>query len=444
MDASSGVNSVLLLDNFNEESQMLYQAFKASGFQGKVVTMEDDGFLPEDVISLYHYFCGNNKGKPRYFNQINVPDYWEIESDNTTGKVMNLSKKRGMIYYTKPTNKRLVRVVDWMNEEGIVRSSDHYDCYGALYARTTFNKKGQRFCKTYYDTENREVIVENYVTGDIVLNYQDKVFMFHSKVDFCKKLFEIADIQYDSIYYNSLSHPFFVSESLTSDVKRDVLFWQEDVRDDIPGNMQSILNGTSSRTATIFVQKKESYEKFIQLGVSTSIVKPLGFVYDYQGECNYGNDILICTNSDQIENIHYLVEHLSNMHFHIAAITEMSSTLLEMAKYKNVSLYPNVKTNKVEELFHKCDYYFDINHSNEILLAVKNAFLNNQLIVGFSNTLHDVKYIAKEHVFTNVDQMVQFINRVNNDHVIFQNELNLQKNQAMAEESAKYKEVFNR
>ena len=115
-----------------------------------------------------------------------------------------------------------------------------------------------------------------------------------------------------------------------------------------------------------------------------------------------------------------------------------------MAKYKNVSLYPNVKTNKVEELFHKCDYYFDINHSNEILLAVKNAFLNNQLIVGFSNTLHDVKYIAKEHVFTNVDQMVQFINRVNHDRVIFQNELNLQKNQAMAEESAKYKEVFNR
>lgn len=444
MGTSSGINSVLLLDNFNEESQMLYQAFRASGFQGKVVTMEDDGFLPEDVISMYRYFCGTFEGKPRYFNQIEVPDYWEIESDNSTGKVMNLSKKRGMIYYTKPTNKRLVRVVDWMNEEGIVRSSDHYDCYGALYARTTFNKKGQRFCKTYYDIDHKEVLVENFVTGDIILNHQDKVYIFHSKVDFCKKFFEIANIQHESIYYNSLSHPFFVSESYTSDVKRDVLFWQEDVRDDIPGNMQSILNGTSPRTATIFVQKKESYEKFIQLGVPTSIVKPLGFVYDYQDECKFGNDILICTNSDQIENIHYLVEHLSHMHFHIAAITEMSSTLLDMAKYENVSLYPNIKQNKVEELFHTCDYYFDINHSNEILSSVKTAFLNNQLIVGFSNTLHDKKYIAKEHVFTNVDQMVQFINQVHQDRNVFQQELDLQKKQAMAEESAKYQEVFNR
>ena len=447
MENNNGINSVLLLDNFNEESQMLYKAFKASGFEGKVITMSDDGFLPEDVISLYRYFCRITKddgfGKPRYFNQINVPDYWEIESDNSTGKVMNLYKKRGTIFYEKPTNKRLVRVVDWMNEEGVVRSCDHYDCYGVLYARTTFNKKGQRFCKSYYDADGKEVIVENFVTGDIVLNYDQKVYVLRSKTDLCRKLFEIANIQYDSIYYNSLSFPFFVSESYKSDEKKDILFWQEDPRNDIPGNMQGILNGTSPRTSTIYVQKKESYDKLIELGASPSIVKPLGFVYDYESECKYGNEILICTNSDQIEKIDYLVEHLPNMKFNIAAITEMSSKLLSMSKYGNVSLYPNVKTNVLEELFHKCDLYFDVNHANEIVNAVQRAFLNNQLIVGFSNTLHNVKYISNEHVFTDADQMIQFINNIKVNNDLFKQELDKQKKKAMAEETASYKNVFN-
>ncbi len=450
MERNSGLNSVLLLDNFNDESQMLYKAFRSSGFEGKVITMEDDGFLPEDVISLYRYFCGTIKGKegipgkPRYFNQINIPDYWEIESDNSTGKVMDLYKKRGTIFYEKPTNKRLVRIVDWLNEDGIVRSSDHYDHYGHLYARTTFNKKGQRFCKSYYDAEDKEVLVENFVTGDIILNHDEKVYIFKSKVDLCRKLFEIGNIQYDAIYYNSLSYPFFVSESYTSSEKKDVLFWQEDPRDDIPGNMQVILNGNSPRTSTIFVQKKESYKRLIELGASPTIVKPLGFVYDYQSECQYGNEVLICTNSDQIEQLDYLVQHLPNLKFHIAAITEMSSKLLGMSQYENVSLYPNVKTTTLDELFKKCDLYFDINHANEIVSAIETAFLHNQLIVGFANTLHNKKYIANEHVFTNADEMIQFINKVETNQEDFKKELDIQKKYAMAESSADYKKLFER
>ena len=43
---------VLLLENFDEESQMLYQSFRTSGFDGPVFTFSDEGFLPDDVTSI--------------------------------------------------------------------------------------------------------------------------------------------------------------------------------------------------------------------------------------------------------------------------------------------------------------------------------------------------------------------------------------------------------
>ena len=52
---------VLLLENFDEESQMLYQSFRTSGFDGPVFTFSDEGFLPDDVTSIYTYYCGKKR-----------------------------------------------------------------------------------------------------------------------------------------------------------------------------------------------------------------------------------------------------------------------------------------------------------------------------------------------------------------------------------------------
>lgn len=52
---------VLLLDNFDEDSQMLYQSMRSSGFSGPIITFSDDGYLPEDVTSIYTYYCGKKR-----------------------------------------------------------------------------------------------------------------------------------------------------------------------------------------------------------------------------------------------------------------------------------------------------------------------------------------------------------------------------------------------
>lgn len=437
---------VLLLDNFGIESQNLYASFKQAKKDYPVAVIEDNGFLPEDVISVFGYFLGDFKtaenipGKPRYFNQIKIPDYWEIKATNSNGKIVSLGKEKGRIYYAEPKHKRLVRVVDWLDDRGVVRYSDHYNSYGALYARTIFNAKEKKVNKTYFSASGKEIIVHNFVTGDIILNENNEVKIFHTKTDFVLYFMEKTGFANRRVFYNSLSTPFFVSQRLNMERKGDVLFWQEPIRDGIPGNMQIILNGKTTRTSKIMVQKRASYDKLIALGASSELVHPLGFLYPFKRENTYKNNVLICTNSERIANIEKIVKELPEMQFHIAAITEMSSKLMALDKCDNVKLYPCVKRSVLDDLFDTCDLYFDINHESEIVSAVRRAFMQNQLIFAFKETLHNADYVADEHIYTlnEVDKFVSDIKMIMLDTELMKSHIELQHEWAMMETKEAY------
>lgn len=438
---------VLLFDNYFQESQNLHASFRQAGYECPAVVIEDDGFLPEDVISIYGFFLGDFReapgipGRPRYFNQIPVPEYWEISGTNRMGKVHDLYRERGRIFYAEPKHKRLVKVVDWYDEKHVVRSSDHYNRYGALYARTVFNAKGQKVNRSYFSADGREVIVENYVTGDIILNEGERVYFFQNRTELAVHVMKRAGLIQKRLFFNSLSIPFFVSQRLHSEKKRDILFWQEPVQGEIPGNMQIILQGKASRTAEVLVQKRESYDRLLKLGAPAELVHPLGFIYPFERENLYRPEALICTNSDQIEQCRKLVEALPEMHFHIAAITEMSSKLMRMDSYKNVSLYPGVKTRILDELFASCDYYLDINHEAEIVSAVYRAFQNNQLILAFQETLHNRDYTAAAHIFRAKDAqaMIRKILETMQDAEAMDRHLHIQRAAAYAETKESYR-----
>lgn len=435
---------VLLLDFFGEDSRSLHQSLIQAGFSGTTLVMEDDGFLPEGVISVVRYFCGKSDttGRPRYFNQIDVPDYWEISGTNTQGAVYDLYHERGRIHYADPNYKRLVASVEWLDERGMVRYQDHYDDHGALYARTVFTKDGLRFSKSYFDGKGREVLVENYMTGDLILNRKGKIYLFHGKVELTVHLLEELGLTDCRLMFNSLGAPFFVSERLPENGKKDILFWQENVRDDIPGNMQYILDGYSKRGGRIMVQKKPSYDKLLALGASAEQVKLLGFIYPYVKENGMEKEVLICTNSDRIWRLTELVEKLPDLHFHIAALTEMSAKLMDMDKYDNVSLYPAVRMERLDELFKKCDYYLDINYESEIVSAVKRAFLHNQMILGCKETLHNPAYMAKEQIYTDENAMAEELSKMVENPVYLTAQLELQRQAAQAESKARYCELL--
>lgn len=443
MEKTANQNDVVLLFDFwGTASQALLASFRKAGYDYPAVVIEDDGFLPDGVMSVYGYFLGNfqevlgEAGKPKYFNQIPVPEYWQISGNNSGGQITDLSRQRGKIFYAEPLHKRIVKIVDWYDERGVVRCCDHYNRYGAVYARTSLNAKGQKVNKSYFSATGQEVIVENYVTGDIILNEGEEIKFFRTKTDFVLYFFEKTGFSRNRVFYNSLSTPFFVSNKLTAPEKGDVLFWQEPVRDEIPGNMQVILRGEASRTARILVQKRQSYNRLLELGADPDIVGRKGYVYSFERKNKHRPEALVCTNSDNIEHCREIVEALPGMHFHIAALTEMSSKLLSMDAYGNVSLYPGVKTDILDRLFQGCDYYFDINHESEIVSAVRRAFLNNQLIFAFSETAHNRDYVADAHIYpaSEAGRMLSDVKAVMGSVGLAARHLEKQREAAMAED----------
>ena len=441
MEKSNRNDIVLLFDYFNMESQDLLSSFQNAEYNVEAAVINDDGFLPDSVENVFEYFLGdfeNAKGssrKPLYFNQIQVPNYWEIRGTNSSGSIHDKGKERARIFYAQPKNKRLVRVVDWLDEGGIAKASDHYNKYGILYARTIFNKKAQKVSKTYFNAKGQEIIVENFVTGDIILNKDAKTLIFKNRTDFVKYYVLQKGWEKKRIFFNSLSVPFFVSNALetTEEGKKDILFWQEKTYDEIPANMSLIFDGKATRCDRVVVQNHPSYERLRQLKAPENKMEELGYIYSFKKK-NLGRpSALICTNTENVEKLKELAESLPEIKFHVAAITEMSGKLLSHEKYENVVMYPNIKMSTLENLFWECDFYLDVNHESEIVDALRKAFIYNQLIFAFNETAHCLPYTATENRFDARDykKLVYRLKSVLNDKNKLDTAINSQRRYAL-------------
>ena len=297
---------------------------------------------------------------------------------------------------------RLVKQVDWKDLEGRVRQVDHYNRFGACFATTTYSADSEAIMTVYQDVNGQEVLLENHVTGDILLTLPGQPMRyFANKVEFITFFLQDLEIDTSQLIFNTLATPFLVSFHHPDKSGSDVLVWQEPLYDAIPGNMQLILESDDVRTKKIIIPNKATYERALELTDEKYHAQfvHLGYHYQFKRDNFLRRDALILTNSDQIEQVEAIVEALPDVTFRIAAVTEMSSKLLDMLCYPNVVLYQNASPQKIQDLYQLSDIYLDINHSNELLQAVRQAFEHNLLILGFHQTVHNRLYIAPDHLF---------------------------------------------
>ncbi|KRL35063.1 glycosyl transferase [Liquorilactobacillus uvarum DSM 19971] len=425
----------------------LYKSLLAAGYTQPTVVIEDDGWLPTEIESPYSFFLNDRtgQGEPLFFNQVCIPEFWEIKGDNNSAAVFDYDRKAAEIIYAFPKDKRLVKDVKWLDKRQRVRSVDHYNSCGRRFAETIYNLDGQAITKTFYSSERTEVIVENLVTKDIILNYKQQIFDFQSKEEFVQFYLELKGYVLDRIFYNSLSYPFFISLNIKESGK-DVLFWQEPLDNEIPGNMQIILNGQARRTHSIIFNKKSTFKCAEKLwkNPSASMFSMLGYVYKFKRSNKHENNALIMTNSDNIEKIDYLIKNVPSMHFNIAAVTEMSPRLGKLALLSNVTLFPNVSHRMTEILWQKCDYYLDINHEGELMNSVRTAFINNLLILSFSNILHNQEYLAEENIYNpeDVEKMSKKMNKCLKNDAILHKLLQIQHSAANEVKVTDYQNVL--
>ncbi|HFU4025753.1 TPA: accessory Sec system glycosylation chaperone GtfB [Streptococcus suis] len=389
-----------LFDTYQQLSWDLHYSLLCSGYYNPTIVLHDDGFLPHDVTSPYRFFTDYDavKGQALYFNQVKTPAFWEIRGDGSQAAIYDYATKRAQIHYAQPSHKRLVKAVDWYDETGKIVVTDRYNDKGMRFAQTSYDRQGQAMQTSYYKADGQEVLVENHGTGDWILNHQNQVHFFKNKHAFYTYYLKTAGFNLDRIFYNHLGQPFLTAFYLDEDGE-DILFWQEPIHDSIPGNMLLLLNKQSRRPSKVVVQDKEAYDNLMALASpeQQKNIAYLGFLYPFKEQTEFKPEALILTNSDQIEQLEHLVTSLPQLHFHIGAITEMSSHLMAVGNHENVTLYPNIAMDLVHQLYQQSSIYLDINHGNEILSAVRTAFERRLLILGFSETLHAPCYVASEN-----------------------------------------------
>lgn len=101
-----------LFFDYKQKSQDLERSLKLAGYQHPSVVIQDNGFLPEGVESPLKYFLAKAgsefTGRPRYFNEIDLPEFWEIKADSQSGEVLDHGQKRANIRYWKNNRRRQV------------------------------------------------------------------------------------------------------------------------------------------------------------------------------------------------------------------------------------------------------------------------------------------------------------------------------------------------
>lgn len=438
-----------LFERFDGKSQKLKQSLQLAGYNHTTIVMDDDGFLPDDVLSPYRFFADYQRldnDKPAFFNDVQVPPFWEIKGSNDYAEVIDNGIVRGRIFYRKHFKTRIVSFVEWFDPNNHLRSVDYYTKDGFKFATTVYDLEKKPIVKTYINREGKEVLYENFVTKDIVLDWKGQSHFFASKHDFIIFFLKQLKLDLSKIIINSLATPFFVTYR-SNIVGKTVLFWQEQSGGNVPGNMKQMLDNKSQQN-TVIIPDKNEYQSIIENIEPQyhSSIAQSGYLYDYQKTNKYSKRILNLTNSDDIPNIEILIQTLPEFEFHIGAITEMSEKLMHLDQYPNVTLYPTITKAMTNELFNSCDIYLDINRGGEISNAIERAMLSNQLILAYDETAHRREFIARNNIVpqTNYAQLTNILTDIGTDKNHFKERLEHQKQQNNKIDKRAFKKILNK
>lgn len=392
-----------LLETFNQSSADFVRSQYIAKMKIPTIVMHDDGFLPEEVNSATQYFCDLKKSnrQPLYFDQVKVPPYWRITADATKGEIWDLKTKRGQIEFTRADNHRFVKTVTWLDDAQQPCWTDHYDRHGRRFAKTYF-AQGQARLRKYFNRHGQEVIEYNIVADDVFLNYKGHKHHFNSYAAFIAYYLKLRRYRLDHVFYNTLNQALAVTMLLPKDGE-DVLFWNEPiVNNTLPGNMQFLMENKTRTKHVIFQNYREWVNCQQSLPTDTNVdFDYLGMIYPHPRGNRLNPQALIVTNSDQIEHLEELAVALPKITFNVVAVTNMSDKLMTIGhQHSNIKLYPRVAEPVLKRLLDQCDLYFDINRGPEMLDAVRGAFEQNMLILGFNDTLHQPNFVSQQNVFT--------------------------------------------
>ncbi len=367
---------LFFFDRYTENVGKLQETMHCLGQEVQIAVLQDNGFLPVGVSSPYEFFTYRNRQeelaeKDLFYNFIELPEFWEVRLTGWTGGIFDMGREKAKIYFKEPAEKRNVQRVEWHMENGWVYKIDYYNRYGLKYASEFLDTDRNVEAKVFYSDKNQEIVVEQPVNRMISLLEKGTV----------RNMFD----SYDDFIDQYLKEAGFADEC--------ILF----VQDEKTFELLSLSSQAGNKWTYILFSDDDLLNKYIGMGGKNG-----GRFYaipESYRENHARSKALILTASDRIEKLEYLINELPDMMFHIAAHTQVSDKLRQLAERENVKIYPQISAQDLKMLWNTCDFYFDINHYREIYNAVDTAHMKNMLIMGFHSTVHHKEIMADECIY---------------------------------------------
>ena len=424
---------IYLTNRFNNDEQDFIDDVISSGVAVRVVTKEElsaysdcSCFLP--MILANQTSPTLETKHPLFALKVAVPKFWEVHMDYNEGTIWDKDVKRGLIHYLN-REFRTVKMVEWLDEQGIALSRDYYQENGWRYKQDILDEEGKSSFIHYYSPENILLMIED-VENHLFTVFENEVTRIYNEQELWKNCLSRINITNERV--------------VVGDQRIAQLLEKEDLLGCYLG--KEILNENEIQNWLSYVECLYiyHYSVFQSLPYNEKVYH-LSPLYPFKNTRN-GHRALIVTHTQEVEKIETLVEQLPMLEFHIAAITAMGGRLTNLSEKENVFLYPGILEHQFQSLLETCTLYLDINHNIEILNAVEEALEKGMLLFGFEETCHRKDFICSEHLYISDDIscMIEDLKKI-----IFSEEeydLAIQRQLQFIHASSKdyYKKVFQR
>ena len=392
-----------LFQTYNKDAWDIHYTQLRQGKDYPTIVIEDDGFLPSDVTSIYHFLGYNTCDyNPLHLNDLTLPIAYEVEREGVDFFIMSNDMVVGKVILQGEPIERIVKEVWWLDSKGYPYKKDYYNQYGYCFKTETYVKDLGLVSTSYYSVSGEVLLDENHLVGSIL--YKNRLYL--NKLSLYNKCLAELGYSKEPITFNHLGTPLeIVLSSLENG--HDLIFQEEISDSSIPENLQYVI--CNSDKINLSVTNRSTYSVLEKL----SKVQFMMLLVPSKSDLGSFKDVLITTQTDQLTSIEDFVQQLPDLEFHIAAPTQMSSKLLDLNSYSNVHLYPNISSENLAELFTKCGLFLDIAMSPTVFEANRRALENSLLRVGLIG-VSTGNYISDDNLFSSksLDNLIEYLRQV--------------------------------
>lgn len=392
-------DKLVFIEEYSLLAEMWLETLASRDIESHGIVLQDEPFLPYNMTSIYEYQILKEEKrvlqeKDLHYVLVDVPEYWEIRADGINGAIYNDGNKMADIYFKEPVEKRYVSRIEWLKDNGNVYKIDYYNRYGNIYCTAFVDDKGLLYMKTYFTSENKDVININYSNGIVTTFHNGQISNMFGTIE------EFEYYLYCEMTESNVSHMLTSVKQMRwtlqkSDIESSDISFVMWKKEDMECYRNEIY--TSAKNTPVYIFSNTSFMGD-DVNFECNEFRVCASTKSYP-EINGSADILIYTYSDQLRGIENLIHDISEARFHIAANTQMSQVLYNLANSENVFVYPVITKQKIRELYEKCDILLDINEGKEVDNVVIEANKNSMLTLGYEDLLHNRYYVLDECVF---------------------------------------------